>query len=79
MKCTKTFHRNGTVWSRSLKALFKLDNVYKFEQKLIPALKNDIYFWLLSSSQSTTATDAIANTALKAKKSVSKWGHKTPT
>lgn len=46
--------------------------------KKIPFQLIDVYFWLLFV-QSTTPTDAIANTALKAEKSVSKWGHKTPT
>lgn len=39
MKCTKTFHRNRTVWSKSLKALFKLEYVYKFEQKNYSSFK----------------------------------------
>lgn len=44
MKCTKTFHRNGTMLSRSLKALFKLEYVYKFEQKTNSSFKKRCLF-----------------------------------
>lgn len=46
--------------------------------KIVFQLKKICLFWSLPS-QSTTLTEGVASKAVKAKKSVCKWGHKTPT